>query len=459
MTTQPSLNKSQLKSLAAIFPGDAMSMTREEMLIYGADAGQRFAMPWAVVRPESKEQVQELMRMARRDKIPVIPRARGTNVVSACVPGQGGIILSCLKMNKILSIKADDFSALVEPGVVTSDLQQAAFDQGLFYPPDPASMRVSTIGGNIATNAGGMRAVKYGVTRDYVLGLEAVLPGGQIIRTGGRVHKNVVGLDMTRLLTGSEGILAIIVSAWVKLLPAPEYSATVLACFQNEDEALTGVRDIFRSGLLPCAMEFMPIEVMQCLARYGPVPWPQQAQSALIIRLDGSKACVMGEIEKMQTVLSTAIHHDLALQDDEERIWELRRLINPASFSLGPDKAADDVVTPRGEILRAVQGIRKISEKYKIQILSFGHIGDGNIHVNYMYDASDVNQKQAVKAARKEVLAMVLEMGGSISGEHGIGLAKKPFVAWQLSPGELEIMKGIKKVFDPDGILNPGKVF
>jgi glycolate oxidase len=459
MTNMPVLSKSQLKSLEKIFPGDSMTTTPAAMLIHGTDAGQRFHMPWAVVRPENTEQIRELMRLAHRDKIPVIPRARGTNVVSACVPHQGGIVLSCLRMNKIISMDPGDFSAQVQPGVVTRDLQQKALSQGLFYPPDPASVRISTIGGNIATNAGGMSAVKYGVTRDYILGLKLVLPGGEVIDTGSRVHKNVVGLDLTSLVTGSEGTLGIIVRAWLKLLPAPEYSSTVLACFKDEQAALEAVNNVFKSGVLPCAMEFLPSSVMNCLAGYCPVPWPEKAGSALIIRVDGLRPCVTGQTETILSAMNDVLYHDLAMGEDEERLWEIRRLINPASFSLGPDKVSDDVVVPRGRVLDAVRGIRLVSRKYELEILAFGHVGDGNLHVNYMYDASIEARKQDVNTARNEVLRLILSLGGSMSGEHGVGLSKKPFISWQLGPGELEIMQGIKRMFDPENILNPGKVW
>ncbi|WP_028573758.1 FAD-binding oxidoreductase [Desulfonatronovibrio hydrogenovorans] len=457
MNTAKVLSRSSLKALASIFPGDALSLRPEEMLIYGTDAGKKFSMPWAVVRPERTEQVQELMALAQKERIPVIPRARGTNVVSACVPDQGGVVLSCLRMNKVLSIDPRSFTACVQPGVITHDLQKKVRSLGLYYPPDPASMKVSTIGGNIATNAGGMSAVKYGVTRDYVLGLEAVLPGGEIIRTGGRVHKNVVGLDLTRLFTGSEGGLGIIVKAWLKLLPAPEYSASILACFEDEVMALEGVSRIFESGILPCAMEFLPGEIMKCLAGYGPVPWPEDAGACLIIRVDGSVDGTRHQTERIRQSLQNTLYLDVAGQEDEERIWEMRRLINPASFSLGPDKVSDDVVVPRGVVLDAVQGIRAIARKYALNILAFGHIGDGNIHVNYMHDASQPGSGQRVDQARQEVLSLVLELEGSISGEHGVGLSKKPFLTRQVGPRELEIMRSIKKVFDPYNILNPGK--
>ena len=458
MKIRDKLGRSQVKALGEIFPGESMTLIPEEMLIYGTDAGQRFSMPWVVVRPENVWQIQKLMRLATKEGIPVIPRARGTNVVSACVPDHGGIVLSCLKMNKILSIDPQDFTAQVEPGVITHDLQQKVKALGLFYPPDPASVRVSTIGGNIATNAGGMGAVKYGVTRDYILGLEVVLPSGEIIKTGGMVHKNVVGLDLTGILVGSEGTLGIIVKAWLKLLPRPESSATALVCFENEDSALAAAMDVAGSGILPSAMEFLPSEVLGCLAAFRPLPWPERSKSALIIRVDGSRPCVEQEIKIIQSVMKNFVHMDLAMHEDEDRIWEIRRLINPASYTLGPHKVSDDVVVPRGKVLDAIQSIRRVSQKYGLRVLAFGHIGDGNIHVNYMYDASDHSRHMEVDRARQEVLRLTLDMGGSMSGEHGVGLSKKPFISWQLGQGQLEIMRGIKKVFDPCEILNPGKI-
>ncbi|WP_045213704.1 FAD-binding oxidoreductase [Desulfonatronovibrio magnus] len=458
MATQ-GLSKSQLRLLADIFPGDSMTVNRADMMIYGVDASREFALPWAVVRPESVTQIQELMRMAGKDRIPIYPRARGTNVVGCCTPVRGGIVLSCLRMNKVLSMDEGDFSALVEPGVITFDLQQQAASKGLFYPPDPASVRTSTIGGNISTNAGGMRAVKYGVTKDYILGIDAVLPGGKLISTGGRVHKNVVGLDLTGLITGSEGTLAVIVSAWVKLLPLPEHSVSILICFKSDLEAVEGARNIFRAGILPCAMEFMPRNVLRCLSGHGSVPWPPKTVSALIVRLDGSRQAVEHEAGRVQALHENVLYMDKASKDDQERIWEMRRLINPASYSLGPDKISDDVVVPRGRVLKAVQKIEKISAAQGVEILAFGHIGDGNLHVNIMHDASDPAQRQAAINARSAILEMVLEQGGSISGEHGVGLKKRSFISRQIGPVEQKIMQDIKNVFDPQNIMNPGKVF
>ncbi len=450
------LSKVQLKALKRILPLDALLLTPQEKLIYGSDAGGRFAMPWAVVRPQTVDQVQRIMHWAEQERIPIIPRARATNVVSACVPHMGGIVMSCLKMNRILSVDQRDFTAHVQPGVITYELQQAVRAKNLFYPPDPASLRVCTIGGNISTNAGGMHAVKYGVTGDYVLGLEVVLPGGELIRTGGRVHKNVVGYDLTSLLVGAEGTLGVIVGAWLKLLPLPSFSATILACFAEEAQAIAAVDKIFAAGMLPAAFEFMPAEVLSCLSGYTKMPWPESAGAALIIQVDGTEAKVEQDISFVSSQLAHALHLENARQNEQEHIWELRRLINPASFRLGPDKCSDDVCVPRSRILEAVEGIRGIACEYSLPVLVFGHVGDGNLHVNFMYDGSIKGMKNQVSRCRRETLRLVLELDGSISGEHGVGLSKKPFLTSQPGPGVLRLMRGIKKVFDPHNILNPG---
>ncbi len=452
-----SLKKSQVRSLGKILPEDGLLFNPAEKLIYGTDAGRRFAMPWAVVLPETVDQVRQIMHWAGQERVPVIPRARGTNVVSACVPQAGGIVLSCLKLGRILSLSSRDFTAHVQPAVITHELQQAAAAKGLFYPPDPASVRVCSIGGNIATNAGGMRAVKYGVTRDYVLGLEVVLPGGELIRTGGTVHKNVVGLDLTSLMVGSEGCLGVVVGAWLKLLPRPAHAATMLACFENEEQALESVDQIFGAGLLPCALEFLPREVLHCLSAYSGMPWPDKAGAALMVQCDGLKGSVRQEMTEARKRLKEAVYVDEAENSDQERIWELRRLINPASFRLGSGKASDDVSIPRGSLLKAMQGIRRIAGRYSLQVLAFGHAGDGNLHVNFMYDHTRQNIQKEVQRARAELLDLVLGLEGSMSGEHGVGLAKRGFLNRQPGPAALEIMHGIKKVLDPDGILNPGK--
>jgi len=414
-------------------------------------------MPWAVVRPKSAEQVRDFLCFAQKEKIPVFTRARGTNMVGACVPRGGGIVLSLLKLGRILDVDEHDFVAVVEPGVVTYELQKALCAKGLFYPPDPASVRISTLGGNVSTNAGGMRALKYGVTRDYVLGLQVVLPGGKILNLGSRCHKNVVGLDLTRLFIGSEGTLGVFTRIYLKVLPMPPFTASFLVGFSDLDQALDTVNQIFQAGILPTALEIMPDLVLKCIEDIAPVPWPEGTNAVLLIKLDGHEQGVKENLRELEKICVTANVRLKGMGRDEEDLWELRRLINPASFKLKPDKMSEDITVPRGKVKAAIESIKEVGQKYGLPILTFGHIGDGNIHTNIMYDANDAKESKRAKQAKKEILKIVLKLGGTLSGEHGIGLTKRSFISWQVEPDVLMAMRQIKKVFDPYNIMNPGK--
>jgi len=454
------LDKTQRKFLEKLFPrGDAL-FSPEETLIFGTDSSRLFAPPLAVVRPGNIDQVSELFAWADAERMPLYIRARATNMVGDCVPSQPGIVVSTLKLDRIKEISAEDFVAVAEPGVVTADFQKAVEKRGLFYPPDPASLRISTLGGNVATCAGGMRAVKYGVTRDYVLGLTAVLPGGRIIRAGGRCHKNVVGLDLVRLIVGSEGSLAFIADMTLKLLPKPEQSASLLAGFGGFEQALTCAGAVFRAGILPVSLEFMAKEVLDCLASHAPVPWPAGTGAALLFKLDGSADALPLDLKRLRRVVdssgATSVQQGLG-KEEEEPLWELRRLINPASFLVAPDKLADDVTVPRGKVLPAVERIRALGRELGLPILIFGHLGDGNLHVNVMHDAKDPDQTARAMQAKMGVMEIILSLQGSLSGEHGTGLTKCPYLDRQLGREERELMQAVKKAFDPRGILNPGK--
>ncbi len=454
------LDRTQTAFLKSLFPGEESLFAPEEAAAFGADASRAFAQPWAVLRPRSLEQAQELLAFAHRERIPLFPRGRATNVVGDCVPAGGGIVVSTLFLDR-LEVDGEDFVAVAGPGVITADLAARAEALGLFYPPDPASVRISTIGGNVATCAGGMRAVKYGVTRDFVLGLTAVLPGGKAITCGGRTHKNVAGLDLARLLVGSEGTLAFITEIIVKLLPKPQATASVLAGFASEALALAAARAVFGSGMLPVSLEFMGSEVLDCLALAAPVPWPRDTAAALLLRLDGTPAALAADLERLAGVLreAGATHLDKGMGPaEEEPLWELRRLINPATFRVRPDKLSDDVTVPRGKLAAALAGIRQVGAGAGIPILVFGHIGDGNLHVNYMHDAA-AGEDAAARAAKSKVLDLILALGGTMSGEHGIGLAKAAYLPRQIGPEELALMHRIKDQFDPHHIMNPGKAY
>ena len=459
-TLATSLTPAHLRFLEALFPGEGFVGEPAAMAVYGADSSRRAAMPWAVVRPKDEAQIVELLKWAEAEAVPLVPRARGTGMSGGAVPAFGGVVVSSLLMNRVLDIDADDFCAEVEPGVVTAEFQALTQKQKLFYPPDPASLKISTLGGNVATCAGGMRAVKYGVTRDYVLGVRAVLPGGKIVDAGGRAHKNVVGLDLTRLFVGSCGTLGIFTKLTLKLLPLPESSATVLAAFPSLRAALDGARGVFRAGILPTALEFMDAKACWAIGQLKDVPWPQQTQAVLVLKVDGTAASLAADLARLEAALAPAgplcLFKGLGAAE-EEPLWELRRLVSPAGFRLGPDKLGEDVAVPRGKTAQAVEGYQAIGAEQGVEVACYGHLGDGNIHVNIFYNAADADQRARAQASKEAVFRLTLSLGGTLSGEHGTGITKGPYVSWQLSEEERGLMAGIKRVFDPVGILNPGK--
>jgi glycolate oxidase len=462
MPDQSGLTDRQRSFLQGLFQGEEYLDAPEKTCVYGTDASRRFALPWAVVRPREAGQVRELLAWAHQERIPLFPRARGTNVVGGCVPQGGGVVVSCLGLDRILEIDAEDFTAQVEPGVVTGDFQARLRDQVLYYPPDPASARFSTLGGNAATCAGGMRAVKYGVTRDYVLGIEAVLPGGKVMHTGARTHKNVAGLDLTRLLVGSAGTLAFFTRLTLKLLPLPPAQATLMAGFTSLDDALSASRAVFRAGILPVAMELMLRESLACIAQIASVPWPRDTSAVLLLKLDGRPEGLGEESALTRLALEGVGPCFLAEARDpaeEERLWEFRRLVSLASFRLGKDKVSEDVTLPRSKVAEAIQGIRGIGDLHGLPVLLFGHLGDGNIHTNIMFDAADDRQARAAMQAREKILDLVLRLGGVLSGEHGLGLTKRTYLDRQVGPVERGLYARIKQAFDPHGIMNPGKAY
>ena len=453
------LNERQQRFLRELLPGRQTLFPQEQTWIYGSDASRFFAQPWAVVRPSNPEQVQELLRWAHAERIPVFPRGRATNVVGGCVPHGGGIVLSTLLMDRILDLDERDFTAVVQPGVPTSGLQARAEGAGLFYPPDPASVGISCIGGNAATNAGGMRAVKYGVTGDYVLGCQAVLPGGRTIRSGGSVNKDAVGLDLTSLLVGSEGTLALMTEITLKLLPKPRASASLLAGFTDRAAGLEAASAVFRSGLLPAAVEFMDSQAAECLRSAGACEMPWGTDCLILFKLDGSQACLDSEIGALERVVREHGPSSLSTGSTpqaEEELWQARRSLSPASFRLGPNKLSLDMAVPRGSVGEAVDAAQEAGRNNCVHALTFGHLGDGNIHVNFMYDA-ELGQTEAAQGAASELVRRVLHLRGTVSGEHGVGLTKLPYVEEQLGSEQIGLMRGIKQVFDPHGILNPGK--
>jgi len=438
-----------------------ISTEPEDLVCYGFDASGLEASPVAVVWPQDVPDVVTIMNFALANSMPVIPRGAGTGMTGGAVPSKGAIILSVEKMNRILDIDKENLNVLVEPGVINGRLQRELERHNLFYPPDPASMNFCTIGGNVAENAGGPRALKYGVTRDYVMGLEAVLPNGKVIHTGVRTAKGVVGYDLTRLLVGSEGTLAVITKIRLRVLPMPEDVVTLLVLFKDIEQSGNAVKQIFAKGIIPRTLEFMDGEAIKAVEGYKPVGLPQDAEAILLIELDGPPAVIAKAAEKISAIC-TALDGEVIMAEDESarrKLWEARRAISPALYHLKPTKINEDIVVPRSRIPDMLKILRRLSRETGITIVNFGHAGDGNIHVNLMVDRNNREEYENAQKLVKEIFETALELGGTISGEHGVGLTKANYIAMEIPPVELELMRKIKSVFDPMNILNPGKIF
>lgn len=435
---------------------DAVAFEPETLRVYASDASFITGEVLAMVRPETTEQVAELLRWADAERIAIHPRGRGTGLAGGCVPTIPGIVVSMMGMDKILDISADDFVAEVQPGVNTAQLQAECEKRGMIYPPDPASGNATTIGGNIMTCAGGLRAVKYGVTRDYVLGVEAVLPGGKILRLGGRSQKDVVGLDVARLFVGSEGTLGIVTKVILKLLPKPADSASVLVGYSSLEAARASMSKVFAAGILPCAVEFMNETVLEVLAKTGTVPWPDTVKCLLLFQVDGSSETVPLENARLAAQLGDALWRMEGVgKADEGKLWAYRRKVGAAGYELGPDRFCGDMAVPRGSLFKAVKRFEEIAEAHGKKLLGFGHAGDGNIHATIHYDATAPDDAIRAHKAHDELDDAVIEFGGTLSGEHGCGSLKD--VGKQLGAEERNIMRGMRMLFDPKGILNPGK--
>lgn len=456
------LKKSFIKKLRDIVGASNLSEERQDLLCYSYDATQMEFIPDVVIYPADSREISAVLRLANADGVPVFPRGAGSGFSGGSLPRGGGIVLVTTRMNRILRIDTDNLIAVVEPGVVTGDLQDAVEKLGLFYPPDPASLRFSTMGGNVAECAGGPRAVKYGVTRDYVLGLEVVLPTGDIITTGGETVKGVVGYDLTRLMCGCEGTLGIITSITVRLIPLPESRKTLLAIFDSIDGAAAAVAAVIRGRIVPATLEFMDHAALKCVEREFSLGIPEAARAVLIIELDGERELLEKQAARIRDVIRPLglLEFRAAADDAEaEELWKARRLISPALRKVNPDKINEDIVVPRSRVPDIIRRIDEIRTRYGIPIINFGHAGDGNIHVNIMIDRSVPGESEKAEGAVREIFRETLALGGTMSGEHGVGLSKAPYLSMELTPAQIRAMKAIKKALDPNNILNPGKIF
>jgi glycolate oxidase len=414
----------------------------------------------AAVQPSNEAEVLAVLAAGRSLGFTIVPRGAGTAVTGAASARAGQVVLDFSRMNRIVAIDRRDLVAVVEPGVLTGDLQAAVEAQGLFYPPDPASSAISTVGGNVATCAGGLRAVKYGVTRDYVLGLRVALPDGSVLELGGRNLKSVVGYDLVRLLVGSEGTLAVFLRLTLRLLPRPACFETVLASFSTPEGGLLASDAILGAGLLPRALEYLDRDVLEVVAPALGEALPRAVQSRLLLEFDGSSAAVAEDVSKAVAVLLDAGATDArrastaALRDD---LWRARRSVSKAVLAIAPAKKSEDLGVPRSELAAAIAEIKDAGRREGIRVLAYGHAGDANLHVNFLYDPSRPSEVAALPRAIGAARRVVLARGGTISGEHGVGITKLDAARAEIPAGALRLMHGIKRVFDPDGLLNPGK--
>lgn len=455
------IKSSTLKELMSVCGKEHTLINGDKLKEYSSDASRISFYPDIVIFPESAEEISRILTIANRERISVVPRGAGTGTTGGALPVSGGIVISMDRLNRILRIDPDNMIAVVEPSVITSELQRRLEHYGLFYPPDPASADKCTIGGNVAECAGGLRAVKYGVTRDYVLGLEAVLPTGEIINTGAETVKGVVGYDLTRLLVGSEGTLAIITAIILRAIPKPETSKTIVAMFEDNETASRSVSEMMLSGIVPAGIEFMDHLCIKAIKDKMGIPVSERTSSILLIIVDGKMDEVKRDTEDLKKLLlnQKALSVHLPSTDEEERIWDARRELSPTISNLKPHKVAHDVVVPRSRIPELLSFIESLSNKYQLPIPCFGHAGDGNIHVNILFDASDPVEKSKSREIVDQLIEKVLELKGTISGEHGIGITKAGYIDREISQSVLELMRRIKMVFDPNNILNPGKIF
>jgi glycolate oxidase len=433
----------------------------EDRKCYSYDGRVDGGLPDLIVFPSSAADVSRILVLANKYRFPVIPRGQGSGLTGGSVPVVGGAVLTFTRMNHILEIDRENLITVVEPGVITFVLQEEVAKAGLFYPPDPSSYKYSTIGGNIAECAGGPNSLKYGVTRDYVLGLQVVLPTGEVIDTGVRTMKGVVGYDLTRLFVGSEGTLGVVTKIILKLIPLPETKATMLALFRDVEEAAKTVSAIVAARIVPSTIEFLDKASIKCSEQASPMGLPPDVGGLLIIEVDGNQPSVVSQAEKIRKIVMdhNAIRCDLT-QDPKEadRLWQARRTLSQATYNLNPVKVAEDVVVPRSEIPTLIRALEEMGKKYVIPILSFGHAGDGNFHVSIMI-RDTLEDREKAETAVKELFARTISLGGTLSGEHGIGLSKAPYLGMELSDQAMLVMKKIKQLFDPNNILNPNKIF
>lgn len=448
-----------INKLKAIIPSERILLSPEDRLVASYDASKQMAFPDVVVKPKTAEEISAILKLANEHNIPIYPRGAASSVTGGAVPIKGGIVIETSLMNRIIQINKTDLIGVVEPGVVVADFQKAVEKQGLFYPPDPASSEICTIGGTIATCAGGLRCVKYGVTRDYVLGLEVVLADGSIIHTGSHTLKCVTGYDLTRLLVGSEGTLGVFTKITLRLIPKPEHQETIMVFYPESHIAIDEAEKILSSGILPVALEFMDEASTKAVQQYKKdFLIPPDTRAILLIELDGPKLDTIRQADEVHQILEKGLPLKIIRarnRSEAASLWAVRKAISPALWSITSQKISEDISLPLSQIKVMMETIKNLESNYGIPFAVFGHLGDGNLHINFL--VSVPAQAQIVKKAIEDLFKETIRLGGTLSGEHGIGLTKLPYLNLEIVGRELKLMRDLKTLFDPRGILNPGK--
>ncbi len=459
------MKNSLIKDLKKALTPDNVLYELEERYAYAQDASNQrniTGLPDVVVFVESIEQVQAVVRLARKYKIPIICRGAGTNVVGACRAEHGGIVLNFSKMNKILDISLENMTATVQPGVVLGELQKAVDKIGLFYPPDPSNLAVSTIGGSIAQASGGAKTFKYGTTRDYVIDLKVVMADGEILRTGSNTIKNATGYNLNSLFVGSEGTLGIVVEATLKLIPKPEAKRVMMSYFDTVQSAVDAVNSIIEQRIFPTTLDFMDKNAIQTVEKFYPAGLLCDKEAALVVEVDGFENAIEYQQKIIVSILekcnASAIQYSTN-EEEYDKIWRARRSSMGACAKLKPNVTTDDVIVPRKNLSKLVLGIREICKKYNLDVCMVGHVGDGSIHPQIPIDYRDEDEYNRYKSAKSEIYELTASLGGILSGEHGIGAEKRDYIDKVVSPEALKYMRQIKKIFDPENILNPYKIF
>lgn len=451
------------EAMKAVVQDDKRLLVKEEdRYSYAFDASFGMYLPDLVVQPLSAEEVAALLRYANEHHIPVTPRGHASSLSGGPLPVKGGIVLDMSHWKDQLTIDPDDMVAVVSPGVLTAQIDEAAKAYGLMYPPDPSSAHVSTIGGNLAENSGGPRGLKYGVTKDYVLGLEVVTAEGSVIRTGGRTVKNVTGYDLTKLIVGSEGTLAVITEATLRLVPRPQASETMTAVFADLISAGKAITNFLTSGIIPAKIEMMDQQSIRAVEAYEPLGLPVNAEAMLLIELDGHPEAIKDEISVVEKIAAQHGATEVQVAQSEQeatQLWKARKLVSPAIVRHKPTKISEDATVPRSQIPAFFERLKHIRSKYELDLVVFGHAGDGNLHPNIVCDIRDNEEMKRVEKAVADIFETAIELGGTLSGEHGIGTMKSSFMTLELGEIGVEMMKRIKQAWDPNNILNPGKIF